>query len=170
MNSSISDWLKEHSPIISVETDVPVMYIGEAARITGLSESALRKYEAAGLVVFYRTETNRRLVSLEDLERIRKIRYLMKSKGLNIKGILRIWALIPCWELKECSPDDRENCPATESSEAPCWVLLRHKGCAVISSCSKCVVYRFAAYCTEDLKSLLHDTFTARGKADKSAK
>ncbi|NQT35019.1 MerR family transcriptional regulator [bacterium] len=165
MNSYISDWFQEHSPILSVDTDDPVMYIGEAARITKLSESALRKYEAAGLIVFYRTKTNRRMVSFEDIERIRKIQYLVKTKGLNIEGILRIWALIPCWELKECFPDHRQNCPATVSSERPCWVLHQHKGCAVIPSCSKCVVYRFSIYCTEDLKPLLHDTFRTRGKS-----
>jgi len=158
MRGSLSDWFKAHVPHWDIKMLEPVISIGKAASITGLSESALRKYETAGLIVFRRTDTNRRIVSFEDIDRIRIIKDLIKNKGLNINGILRLWALMPCWELKQCIEKDRESCPATSNSEKPCWVLFRHRGCAIIPDCASCEIYRYTAYCTEDIKQLYYDT------------
>lgn len=165
MKTNLSNWLKEHAPNIGVMINEPVMSIGAATRIVGLSESALRKYEAAGLIIFHRTQTRRRLVSLEDIERIKLIRNLIKSKGLNLKGILRLWTLIPCWELKQCSEEDRKDCPATTDSHSPCWTLLENKGCLSEPDCRSCEVYRYGAYCTEDLKSLIRGIYEDKSSA-----
>ncbi len=155
LHKNLEHWIKQHAPRSGVNINDPVLSIGSAAKITELSESALRKYESAGLILFYRTETNRRMVSLEDLERIRLIQNLVKNKGLNLEGILRLWTLVPCWELKRCTEQDRRECRATVDSERPCWVLMENKGCAGETDCRSCEVYRFGAYCTEDLKSLI---------------
>ena len=42
----------------------PVISIGTAAKMVNLSPSALRKYEREGLLIFYRTNTGRRLLSM----------------------------------------------------------------------------------------------------------
>jgi len=138
------------------------MAIGAAARLTGLSESALRKYEAAGLIIYHRTPGNRRMLALEDLERIRLIQSMIKNKGLNVEGILRLLTLIPCWELKKCSREERDICPASVDSRRPCWVLRENKGCMGEPDCRCCEVYRFGAYCTEDLKSLIAAFYNER--------
>ena len=156
MNRNLIKWLNERAPVGEVEITDPVLTIGAAAKHTGLSESALRKYGTSGLIIFYRTDTNRRMLSLEDLERIGLIQNLIKNKGLNLEGILRLWTLIPCWELKGCSEMDRKDCAATKDSERPCWVLFESQGCPVKQSCRTCEVYRFSAYSTEDIKSLVH--------------
>ncbi|NQU06357.1 MAG: MerR family transcriptional regulator [Calditrichaeota bacterium] len=155
---------QENSPedlpfLRKIELSDPLIHIGEAARILNLSESALRKYEAAGLVIFHRSESNRRILSQEDIERIKHIRSLINKEGLNIQSILRLWSLIPCWELKDCLPEAREKCEAISDYKRPCWVALRNQGCSKISSCSECAVYRFSAYCTGDLKSLYYQKF-----------
>ncbi len=153
--------LAEDLPFLSkIELSDPLIHIGKAAKILNLSESALRKYEAAGLVIFHRSESNRRILSQEDIERIKHIRMLINSEGLNIQSILRLWSLIPCWELKECLPEARDKCEAISDYKRPCWVALRNQGCNLITSCSECVVYRFSAYCTDDLKSLYYQKFT----------
>lgn len=159
MKDKFSHWLNRHAPVSEISIEDPVMTIGEAARITGLSKSALRKYEANGLIIFHRTQTNRRLVSLEDLERIRIIQQLVKQKRLNLEGILRLWALLPCWELKLCTETDRKTCTAITDPIRPCWIHNRNEGCAIISKCSECNIYRFSAYCTDDIKSLYLDRF-----------
>ena len=163
MKKHFEDWLKNHAPHPGVGLTEPVISIGAAAHLTGLSESALRKYEAAGLIIFYRTPTNRRMLSLEDLERIRLIQSMIKRKGLNLEGLLRILTLIPCWELKRCSDAERENCPASVDSRRPCWVLHENRGCLGEPDCRTCEVYRFGAYCTEDLKSLIRTFTEGRG-------
>jgi len=158
----LSAWLKEHAPVTGVKINDPVMSLGTAANITGLSESALRKYEATGLIIFHRNDANRRMVSLEDIERIRMIQNLIKKQGLNSEGILRLWTLFPCWELKGCSTEERKDCPAMVDSQRPCWILLENKGCMGEPDCRTCEVYRFGAYCTEDLKSIIRKSFSPK--------
>ncbi len=158
----LSTWLKEHAPVTGVKINDPVMSLGTASNITGLSESALRKYEVTGLIIFHRNDTNRRMVSLEDIERIRMIQNLIKKQGLNSEGILRLWTLFPCWDLKECSSEEREDCQATVDSQRPCWVLMKNKGCMSELDCRNCEVYRFGAYCTEDLKSIIRESFNSK--------
>jgi len=155
MTAELKKWLTEHAPESDVNLNEPVMSIGVAANIAGLSESALRKYETAGLIIFHRTSTRRRVLSLEDLERVKIIQGLIRNKGLNLEGILRLWTLIPCWDLKKCSSEIRSNCKAVDDSTRPCWVLMRNSGCDNQSDCRTCEVYRFGAYCTEDIKALI---------------
>ena len=71
----------------------PVISIGTAARKVNLSVSALRKYEREGLLLYYRTETGRRLLSRADLKRIRMIQHLIGELGLNMEGIR--WLQLP---------------------------------------------------------------------------
>lgn len=156
MTVNLSKWFKEYAPVSGVGVTDPVISLGAASGITGLSDSALRKYESVGLIIFYRTPGNRRRLSLEDIERIKMIQSLIREKGLNLQGILRLWTLIPCWELKQCSKEISQTCPAITDSETPCWVLHKNKGCYTNDDCRLCEVYRFCAYCTEDLKSLVH--------------
>ncbi|MBS1261492.1 MAG: putative heat shock protein HspR [Calditrichaeota bacterium] len=137
--------------------------VGEAARITGLSDSSLRKYEAAGLIHYARTRGGYRMLSVEDLERVRMIQQLIKGKGLTLAGIRRLWSLIPCWELKACSAEERDRCAAIHDTVTePCWVLREFSGCCERSQCRTCEVYRTAATCTEDLKQMLFELLLAR--------
>ena len=155
MVDDLKSWLEQHAPEGRINGLTPVINISAAARLTGLSDSALRKYESAGLIIYHRTEGNVRMLCLEDLERIKIIQHLIKKRGLNLEGILRLWALLPCWEFRKCSQQTFEDCPAAKDSERPCWVMLREqRGCEGVD-CRICEIYRFGAYCTEDLKSLV---------------
>lgn len=156
MENDLKSWLQDHAPDVGLDQLAPLINISAAARLTGLSDSALRKYEAAGLIIYHRTKGNVRMLCLEDLERIRIIQHLIKKKGLNLEGILRLWALLPCWEFHQCDKATFLKCPAAQESDRPCWVLLKQqRGCEGVD-CRTCEIYRFGAYCTEDLKSLVH--------------
>lgn len=148
-------WLKNHAPKQGIDALAPAISISAAARLTGLSDSALRKYESAGLIIYHRTAGNVRMLCVEDLERIKLIQRLIKRRGLNLEGILRLLALLPCWEFKQCSLKSRQSCPAMHDSDRPCWVLCSEEQGCEGQSCRTCEVYRFGAYCTEDLKVLL---------------
>src|SRR5690349_6070745 len=58
-----------------------------AARLTGLHPQTLRKYERAGLVTPSRQQGNQRLYSTADIQRLRRIRYLVEVRGINIAGL-----------------------------------------------------------------------------------
>jgi MerR family transcriptional regulator/heat shock protein HspR len=58
-----------------------------AARLTGMHPQTLRKYERAGLLTPSRQQGNQRLYSTADIERLRRIRYLVEVRGINIAGL-----------------------------------------------------------------------------------
>jgi len=134
-----------------------VISIGTAAKMVGLSVSALRKYEHEGLLLFYRTPTKRRLLSRADIDRIKMIQHLINDVGLNMVGIRRILALLPCWDLKPCTDEDHQKCLATNDLTQPCWMNNKTECRAKGIDCRECNVYRFGAYATTVMKTLLHE-------------
>jgi MerR family transcriptional regulator/heat shock protein HspR len=135
----------------------PVISIGVLAQKVGLSVSAVRKYESAGLIIAYRTDSGRRLFSPEDIERVRNIQHMIKDLGLNIEGIRRMQALLPCWDFAACDAETRENCPSFNDNTRPCWTIKGLDCAPQGSECRCCIVYRFGSLCTQDIKRLLHD-------------
>jgi MerR family transcriptional regulator, heat shock protein HspR len=65
----------------------PVYVISIAAGRAGCHPRTLRIYEEEGLLEPVRTETNIRLYSDEDLQRVRVIRYLTQVRGVNLAGV-----------------------------------------------------------------------------------
>lgn len=64
-----------------------VYIISVAARILEMHPQTLRKYERLGLITPYRTVGMLRLYSWEDIQKLRLIRYLMDTLGLNLAGV-----------------------------------------------------------------------------------
>jgi MerR family transcriptional regulator/heat shock protein HspR len=65
----------------------PVYVISIAASIAGCHPRTLRIYEEEGLVDPVRTDSNIRLYSDEDLQRVAIIRYLTQRRGVNLAGV-----------------------------------------------------------------------------------
>ena len=61
--------------------------ISIAASLAGCHPRTLRIYEEEGLLDPVRTDTNIRLYSDDDLERVRAIRYLTQTRGVNLAGV-----------------------------------------------------------------------------------
>jgi MerR family transcriptional regulator, heat shock protein HspR len=64
-----------------------VYTIAVASRLTGMHPQTLRKYERAGLLKPSRQAGNQRLYSDDDVDRLRRIRYLVEIRGLNVAGV-----------------------------------------------------------------------------------
>jgi MerR family transcriptional regulator, heat shock protein HspR len=137
-------------------TEDPVIAIGPLAERVGLSVSAVRKYENEGLVIAHRTEGGRRLFCYDDIARIRHIQHLIQDLRLNIEGIRRLQALVPCWDLLPCSAGARDRCPAHGEQARPCWAIKRTDGACQGNTCRRCVVYRLGSLCTDEIKPLVH--------------
>ena len=123
----------------------PVYTIGVAARKTGVSPETLRYYESEGLLVTYRTPSGRRLYSQKDLDWIECFRDQMAQYKLNVAGIRLMLALMPCWDLKPCTEDERQQCPAYMNYRKVCWQVETpgSKACDQ-DNCRDCHVYREA--------------------------
>jgi MerR family transcriptional regulator/heat shock protein HspR len=65
----------------------PVYVISIAASLAGCHPRTLRIYEEEGLLEPVRTDTNIRLYSDEDMQRVRVIRYLTQVRGVNLAGV-----------------------------------------------------------------------------------
>ena len=68
----------------------PVYTIGHAAKKLGVSVPTLRMYEQTGLIMSFRTETNRRLFSRHDLYHIQIIIDLINVFNQGVMLILYI--------------------------------------------------------------------------------
>jgi len=64
-----------------------VYTIAVASRLSGMHPQTLRKYERAGLLTPARQQGNQRLYSDADLERLKRIRYLVETRGVNVAGV-----------------------------------------------------------------------------------
>ena len=138
------------------DRDDPVISIGVLAQKVGLSVSAVRKYENEGLIIAHRTDSGHRLFSHEDVDRIRNIHHLIQDLGLNLEGIRRLQALLPCWDLLPCSAETGKNCPAYRDNTRPCWTIKGLDCAPQGNECRRCVVYRFGSLCTEEIKTVVH--------------
>ncbi len=134
----------------------PIISIGTAARMLSLSTSAIRKYEKEGLLLYHRTTTGRRLLSRSDITRIKMIQHMVSDLGLNMEGIRRLLALLPCWKLKPCTTEDQESCHAMKDHLHPCWMTDVTECARNGADCRSCTVYRYGAYCTDVIKQLLY--------------
>ena len=142
---------------IDNDIDDPVISIGILAQKVGLSVSAVRKYESEGLIVAHRTPSGHRLFSHEDISRVKNIHHMIQGLGLNVEGIRRMQALLPCWDLRPCDEETRNTCPAYNDNTRPCW-MIKGLDCAPQGNeCRQCEVYRLGSLCTQDIKSLLYD-------------
>lgn len=132
--------------------------IGQAAKIAAVSVHLLRVYEQEGLIIPARTASGRRMYSDLELEKIACIRKMVQEYGLNFAGIRRLLALLPCWKLRDCDPETRNNCSASTVSDRPCWAT--DEKCAhLLDSCRDCIVYRSVTDC-DQLKPFIFNTLS----------
>ena len=68
--------------------------IGAVAEILGIKPRILRQYEDKGLILPTRSDSNRRLYSLNDIDVIAYIQYLRTVKKVNLSGVLEIQSLL----------------------------------------------------------------------------
>lgn len=140
------------------DTERGVYTIGVASDLVGVSVHTLRMYEKEGLILPDRTQTQRRLYSQMDIERLRCVRLAIEEQGLNIAGIKAVMSMIPCWDLKGCSQADRESCDAFTDIGEPCWSVNKMGGFCQDLDCRTCDVYRRTSTC-HNMKSFLKENW-----------
>ena len=148
----------EEPDAIEFDDNEPVFTIGIAARKLNIAVPTLRMYEKSGLIIPFRNESGRRLYSFADLRRINYIRRLIRLEGLNLAGIRRLMALLPCWELKPCSPELKRECPAYNDCKTICWMFPATACKGNDRSCRICTVYLQSCDATGNLKQVFKKT------------
>ena len=97
-----------HMDIPVANGNRPVYVISIAANLAGCHPRTLRIYEEEGLLEPVRTQTNIRLYSDDDLQRVRVIRYLTQVRGVNLAGVKMLLQLRNIAELLDelAGPDE----------------------------------------------------------------
>ena len=145
--------IRNDNQLNTIDNKAAVYTIGIAAKLTGTTVSTIRMYEEKGLIIPHKTESGHRQFSETDIIRLRCIRQNLDRQGLNIAGIKALMALVPCWLLKPCTPNDQANCDAYTSNTEPCWAATTKGPECVDKDCRDCPVYHIPGRC-HDMKSL----------------
>ena len=128
--------------------------ISEAAELLGISIPTLRMYEREGLILRFRRGSKHRRFADSDIERIRNIRMMINTEKISIAGIKRLYALIPCWKIKNCSEKLKHHCAAFNQHGEPCWMVMPKSLRCSNSDCRLCPVYKDLSDC-KTLKQLI---------------
>lgn len=70
-----------------IPNDEPILHISVVARMVGVHQQTLRSYERQGLLQPTRSAGNRRLYSVQDVERLRQVLRLVSDLGVNLAGV-----------------------------------------------------------------------------------
>ena len=83
---------KKYSSFIN--PSAPIFPISIISEMIGVHQRTLRIYDEEGLLVPKRTDKNRRLYSMQDVERGKFIQYLTRDLGINLAGVRIIFHLL----------------------------------------------------------------------------
>jgi len=123
-----------------MDEDKPIYPISIAAELLKVHPRTLRLYEKHGLISPKR-RGKKRFFSNNDLRWINCIREMIHEQGLNITGIKRLLTLLPCWQVKGCSEEERQRCSARYEKTEPCWKLAEKICPEKFEYCKECKVY-----------------------------
>jgi MerR family transcriptional regulator, heat shock protein HspR len=144
---------------MSQSSNDPIFTISNAAKILQISVHTLRMYEREGLLLPFRKESNQRLYSHQDIERVRCIQKTINDDKINIEGMRRILALLPCWSIVKCSENDRINCEYFSGHTKPCWMINHKNNTCKDRECRECDVYQSYGSCAS-IKNKLKELLT----------
>ncbi len=122
---------------MQVDENLPVYPMGIAASILEVHPRTLRIYEEEGLISPCR-QGGKRFFSQSDIAWIKCLRSMIHEENISIEGIKRLLEYVPCWELKNCHGEKRNNCVASKKGEKRCWEFSK-KTCE--NSCKNCQTY-----------------------------
>ena len=94
--------MKEHEAI-------PVYTIGIAAKLLDVCPATLRLWEKKGIIKPARIGKNR-FYSKCDMDRLERIKHLLRKMRMNIAGVKEVLDVRFCWEARNCSEKMRKNC------------------------------------------------------------
>lgn len=126
--------------------------IGSVAEHFQISVDLLRLYEREGLLIPIKSSKGTRYYTERDYPWIETLLRLVRDSRLNFAGIRHLLALLPCWDLRQCEGEQRQQCASAVPSNEPCWV--KHSCCWPGKDCYECEIYRAAPAC-ENMKSVL---------------
>ncbi|WP_409305517.1 MerR family transcriptional regulator [Peribacillus sp. SCS-155] len=110
----------------NIRRSMPLFSIGIVMQLTELSARQIRYYEEHQLIIPQRTEGNRRLFSLNDIDRLLEIKELIEQ-GVNLAGIKKIFSVKQEAEPQRESANQAEQEKKRELTDEQLRKLLRNE-------------------------------------------
>jgi len=123
------------------EINLPVYTLRVTSSLSGIPAHSIRQYIDKGLLIPYKLDSNRHLFSEGDIRRLKHIHLLIHERGLNFAGIRTLMSLIPCWAIRKCTAQDRQECQAYYDNSIPCWEASEKGRICKNENCRDCGVY-----------------------------
>ncbi|WHH58385.1 MerR family transcriptional regulator [Petroclostridium sp. X23] len=123
--------------------------IGTVSELISEHPETLRVWERNGIIQPERVNNQRRY-SNNDLKRLKFVKYLLDSKGLNIAGVKQVTDMYSCWYMRHCSGGAMKNSTMPINKSKPCWKLegaFCFKANDKADMCSTCTVYQNCKDC-----------------------
>ena len=132
---------REKKEFIEVKSNMPLYTIGVVSELLGTTNQTLRIYEKHGLINPTRKNKNR-FYSENDIKWLFCLRELIHNKKISIEGIKKLLNYAPCWEIKNCTEKNKNQCMAYKSRAKPCWEI-NQMVCSKTSGigCKECIVF-----------------------------
>jgi len=130
-----------------ITNDEPIYPIRTAAKLLNISVHTLRMYEKQDLIIPFKKSSSHRLYSRSDIIRITCIRSAINESKISINGIKTIYSMMPCWEVINCSKEDRSKCSAFLKHSGPCWSVKGEDTICASKNCRNCAVYQDYGEC-----------------------
>lgn len=114
----------------NIKTDLPILPISTIAEILKVHQRTLRIYDEQNLLKPKRSDGNRRMYSMKDLEKGHFIQFLTRELGINLTGVKIIFELLEIAGIDESNYKKRlekiaENINLTEADRAE--NILKHQ-------------------------------------------
>jgi MerR family transcriptional regulator/heat shock protein HspR len=142
---------------VDVDASKPVLTLGIISQLSGIPAHSVRQYIEKGLIIPFKQDSKRHLFCMNDVSRLKHIHSLIHDQGLNFAGIRSLLAMVPCWGIRECSDEDRQNCDSYSSNTTPCWEASEKGRICRNEECRECEVYTCLSH-TMDIKSVIRDS------------
>jgi MerR family transcriptional regulator, heat shock protein HspR len=146
--------------LYEVKNNEPVYPIRTAAKLLNISVHTLRMYEKEDLILPFKKSTNHRLYSKNDIDRINCIRSAINESKISINGIKTIYSMMPCWEVINCSKEDRSKCSAYLRHNGPCWAVKGDDTICAGKDCRNCSVYQEFGECSS-IKNFIRNNLSS---------
>ena len=139
----------------------PIYPIRTAAKLLNISVHTLRMYEKESLIIPFKKSSSHRLYSQSDIDRIKCIRSAINTSKISISGIKTIYSMMPCWEVINCSKEDRSKCSAYLTHDGPCWAVKGENTVCASKDCRGCSVYDDFGECNS-IKNFIRSKLTEK--------
>lgn len=114
--------------------------ISDVSRKVNLSQKRIREYEKEGFIKPERSAgNNNRLYGEFEVEQIKRVNFLIHSKGFTLACLKQLLIMAPCWDIFDCKT--RTSCPAYLNPYESCWKVRQQSGTNCEGPCGRCAVY-----------------------------